>query len=118
MITGLREGAERAAAEAAIRADVPYVAVLPFPDPHLWAPGTDRARVADLLGRAREVVTLEKKQPADRAAFAKAMARRDSWLARAADEAILVWDEDDARFTRLHKDLDAQLGPALVILHP
>lgn len=118
VVTGLREGAERAAAEAAIRADVPYVAVLPFPDPHLWAPGTDRSRVADLLGRAREVVTLEKKQPADREGFAKAMARRDSWLARAADEAILVWDEDDARFTRLHKDLDGQLGPALVVLRP
>ncbi len=118
VVTGLREGAERAAAEAAIRADVPFVAVLPFPDPHLRAPATDRGRVADLLGRAREVVTLEKKQPEDREGFAKAMARRDSWLARAADEAILVWDEDDPRFSRLHKDLDAQLGPALVVLHP
>ena len=118
VVTGLREGAERVAAEAAIRADVPYVAVLPFPDPHHRAPGTDRARVVDLLGRARDVVTLEKKQPADREGFAKSMARRDAWLARAADEAILVWDEVDPRFVRLHKDLDAQLGEALVVLHP
>ena len=118
IVTGLREGAERAAAEAAIRADVPYVAVLPFPDPHLRSPGTDQARFLDLVGRAREVVTLEKKVPTDKAGFVGAMGRRDSWLARVADEAILVWDEDDERFKKLHRGLDDHLGPDLVVLHP
>ena len=118
VVTGLREGSERCAAEAAIRADVPYVAVLPFPDPHLRSPGTDQARFLDLLSRAREVVTLEKKVPSDKAGFVGAMGRRDSWLARIADEAILVWDEVDERFARLHKGLDDHLGSDLVILHP
>jgi hypothetical protein len=63
-------------------------------------------------------VTLEKKQPEDKEGFAKAMARRDSWLARIADEAILVWDELDERFTRLHRGLDDHLGPDLVVVHP
>lgn len=118
IVTGLREGAERLAAEAAIKADVPYVAVLPFPDPHLRSPGTDQARFGDLLGRAREVVTLEKKQPADKAAFVASMGRRDSWLARVADEAILVWDEVDERFARLHRGLEDHLGSDLVVVHP
>ncbi len=118
VVTGLREGTERLAAEAAIAAGVPYAVVLPFPDPHLRSPATDQARVADLMGRAREVVTLEKKQPTDRDGFAKAMARRDSWLARVADEAVLVWDEVDERFARLHRGLDDHLGPDLVVYHP
>lgn len=118
VLTGLREGSERAAAEAAIAADVAYVAVLPFPDPHLRSAGTDRARVADLVSRARQVVTLEKRQPVDKAGFASAMSRRDAWLARAADEAILVWDEVDERFARLHRSLEDHLGSDLVVLHP
>jgi ribonuclease HI len=118
VVTGLREGAERMAAEAAIRADVPYVAVLPFPDAHLRSAATDRARVVDLLGRAREVVVLEKKVPSDKATFAASLARRDAWLARSADEAILVWDEVDERFAKLHRGLDSHLGADLVILHP
>ena len=118
VVTGLREGTERSAAEAAIAADVPYVVVLPFPDPHLRSAGTDRARFADLLDRAADVVTLEKKVPDDKAGFANAMARRDSWLARVADEAILVWDELDERFAALHRGLDDHLGADLVVLHP
>ena len=118
VVTGLREGTERLAAEAAIRADVPYVAVLPFPDPHLRSSATDRTRFVDLVGRAREAVTLEKKVPDDKEGFVKAMARRDSWLARVADEAILVWDEVDERFAKLHRGLDDHLGSDLVVLHP
>jgi ribonuclease HI len=118
VVTGLREGTERLAAEAALLADVPYVVVLPFPDPHLRSAATDQARFVDLCGRAREVVTLEKKVPEDRDGFAKAMARRDSWLARVADEAILVWDEVDERFNNLHRGLDDHLGADLVVLHP
>lgn len=118
VVTGLREGTERLAAEAAIRADVPYVAVLPFPDAHLRAAASDRARVADLLGRAREVVTLEKKVPTDRAGLAASLGRRDAWLARVADEAVLVWDEVDERFAKLHRGLDAHLGAELLVLHP
>ncbi|MGI8709731.1 MAG: ribonuclease H family protein, partial [Acidimicrobiales bacterium] len=118
VLTGLREGTERVAAEAAIGADVPYVVVLPFPDPHLRSGATDRARFQDLLSRATASVTLERRQPADTRAFAAAMGRRDAWLARAADEAILVWDEQDERFAKLHRGLEDHLGADLVVLHP
>ncbi|MCU1353707.1 MAG: Ribonuclease [Acidimicrobiales bacterium] len=118
VLTGLRLGAELLGAEAAIRADVPYVAVLPYPEPDKRWPPAARARFADLVGRARSVVTLERKQPADGAAAAKALARRDAWLARAADEAVLVWDGEDRRLTRLHGTLDHQLSGNLWVLEP
>ena len=78
----------------------------------------DKARFADLVSRADEVVRLEKKSPKDRDEFAKAMRRRDVWLSTVADEALLVWDEVDDRLDRLHADLDARLGAQLVVLHP
>lgn len=118
VLTGLRPGAEQLAAEAAIKADVAYVAVLPFADPDRNLGPAQRARFRDLMGRARSVVQLEKKSPADRDEFAKAMRRRDTWLANAADQAILVWNQTDDRFDRLFSDLDRRLGAELTVLHP
>ncbi|MBX3314130.1 MAG: hypothetical protein KF906_07400 [Actinobacteria bacterium] len=118
VMTGLRPGAEQLAAEAAIRADVPYAAVLPFPDPDRSLSPDARARFRDLADRARQVVQLEKTSPDDRDAFAKAMRRRDVWLTTAADQAILVWDQVDNRLDRLFGDLDRRLGPDLTVLLP
>lgn len=118
VLTGVRPGAELLAAEAAIRADVPYVAVVAFPDQDRNLSTASRARYADLVGRAHEVVALERKRPSDRDDFIKAMRRRDVWLSTVADEAILVWDEVDDRFDRLYADLDVRLGANLTVLHP
>jgi ribonuclease HI len=118
VMTGLRPGAEQLAAEAAIRADVPYVAILPFPDPDRSLSSDARGRFQDLVGRAREVVQLEKKSPSGKDEFAKAMRRRDVWLTTAADQAILVWDQVDNRLDRLFSDLDTRLGPELTVLLP
>ena len=118
VLTGLRQGAELLGAEAAVAAGVPFVAVLPYPEPDRPWPAPARARFADLAGRAREVVTLERKQPADRAGAGKALARRDAWLARAADEAVLVWDGTDARFERLRRTLEQHLGDDVWVLQP
>ena len=118
VLTGLRPGAELLAAEAAIAADVPYVAVLAFPDQDRNLSPASRARFADLVSRAEQVVQLERKSPKDKDEFIKAMRRRDVWLTTAADEAVLVWDEQDNRFDRLHADLDARLGAQLLVLHP
>jgi len=118
VVTGLRPGAEMLAAEAAVRAGVPYVAVLPFADPDARLRPPARARFADLRARAEEVVQLEKKQPADLDAFRTAMARRDTWLATVADEAILVWDQVDDRLDPLFAKLDRALGERLTVLHP
>lgn len=118
VVTGLRPGAEMLAAEAAIRADVPYVAVMPFPEPDAKLAPATRARFRDLAERADRVVQLEKKRPADLDAFRKAMRRRDVWLATAADAAVLVWDQRDDRLDRLFADLDRRLGASLTVLHP
>ncbi len=118
VMTGARPGAEMLAAEAAIRADVPYVVVLPVPEPDRNLNATSRARFADLVDRATSVVQLEKKSPADKDAFVKAMRRRDVWLANAADQAVLVWDEVDNRLDRMFSDLDSKLGVELTVLRP
>ena len=118
VLTGLRPGAEALAAEAALAADVPYAAVLGFPDQDRNLSPALRARFADLVDRADRVVRLEKKSPTSKDDFAKAMRRRDVWLADAADDAVLVWDEQDDRFDRLHADLDARLGSGLLVLRP
>lgn len=118
VLTGLRPGAELLAAEAAIRADVPYAAVLGFPDQDRNLSALSRARFADLCGRAAQLVQLERKSPKDKDEFVKAMRRRDVWLSTAADEAILVWDEQDDRLDRLYADLDVRLGANLTVVRP
>src|SRR5690606_12997685 len=118
VLTGVRPGAELLAAEAAIRADVPYVAVLPFPDQDRNLTASSRVRYRDLVDRAASVVQLEKKSPADKDALVKAVRRRDVWLVNAADQAVLVWDEVDNRLDRLFSDLDRKLGPELTVLRP
>jgi ribonuclease HI/uncharacterized phage-like protein YoqJ len=118
VLTGLRPGAELLAAEAAIAADVDWAAVLGFPDQERNLSASAKARFADLVSRAPEVVRLERKSPTDRDAFVKALRRRDVWLAAVADAAILVWDEDDERLLRTYADLDVRLGAELTVMHP
>jgi hypothetical protein len=118
VLTGLRPGAELLAAEAAIRADVPYAAVVAFPGMDRNLSAASRARFADLVGRSSAPIAFEKKTPATDDDFRKAMRRRDSWLVNAADQAILVWDEADDRFARVWSDLDRRLGADLIVLHP
>lgn len=118
VLTGLRPGAELLAAEAAIRADVPYAAVVAFPDQDRNLSTAARARFADLRGRAAVAVQLEKKSPATPDDFRKAMARRDAWLVAAADQAVLVWDEQDARLDRFHADLRKAFDDDLYVLIP
>ena len=118
VLTGLRPGAELLGAEAAIRADVPYAAVMAFPDQDRNLAATARSRFVDVKGRAVGVVAFEKKSPADSDAFRKAMARRDTWLVNAADQAVLVWDEQDNRLDRLHAELKKTLGDDLFVLRP
>lgn len=118
VVTGLRPGAELLAAEAAIRADVPYAAVIAFPDQDRNLTAAARSRFVDLKGRAVRVIAFEKKSPADSDAFRKAMARRDTWLANAADQAVLIWDEQDNRLDRLHTELEKTLGDNLLVLRP
>ncbi len=118
LLTGLRLGAEMLGAEAAVAAEVPYVAVLPYPDPASVWPAESQRRFAGLSDGAMEIVLLQKKVPESKQKAGAALARRDAWLARNADEAILVWDEQDKALGKLARSLEDHLGDDVWILNP
>jgi uncharacterized phage-like protein YoqJ len=118
ILTGLRLGAEMLAAEAAVAAQVPYVAVLPYPDPERVWSDEFQAKYRQLADGARSVVTLERKAPADKAQAGAALARRDGWLSKNADEALLVWDREEPSLAALHKKLEKLLGDDLWVVEP
>ena len=95
VLTGLGLGAEQLGAEAAVAAGVPYVAVLAFPDPDKVWPAHSRERYAGLVAAAKDVVVLQDRSPETKQKAGAALARRDDWLFRHADEAIAVWDGAD-----------------------
>ena len=119
VLTGLRLGAEMVAAEAAVEAGVPFVGVLPFPGVEkVWSESL-RRQFDELSGQARSVVTLEKKVPSDRAGAGQALRRRDAWLTRAADEAVLVLGDDgDGALAKLRRSLDDHFGDDLWVVEP
>jgi len=110
VLTGLGLGAEQLGAEAARDTGVPYVAVLAYPDPDAVWPAPSRARFRDLLDGAAGQVVLQAKAPDSRQKAGAALARRDAWLARHADEAIAVWDGDDAAVGKQVRSLQDALG--------
>ena len=95
ILTGLRGGAESLAASAATAAQVPYVVVLPYPDPTVAWPRAERERFESQCRDAASVVTLERSRPGDADGRLKALARRDGWLRSAADMAVLLADRSD-----------------------
>ena len=110
VMTGLGLGAEQLAAEAAVSVGVPYVAVLPYPDPDAMWPAASRSRFASLVAGADGVVLLQAKAPETKQKAGAALARRDAWLARHADEALIVWDRDDALVGRLVRSIQDHVG--------
>jgi ribonuclease HI len=110
VLTGLGLGAEQLGAEAAAAPGVPYVAVLPYPDPHWVWPAASRRRFEDLLAGAAGRVLLQARAPANRAQAGAALRRRDAWLARHAHEAVVVWDGDDPDVRRQVKAFTDALG--------
>ena len=95
VLTGLGLGAEQLGAQAAAAADVPYIAVLPFPDPDSVWPTASRATFKLLVDAAAETVVLSPKKPATKQAAGMAIGKRNSWLVAHADAALVVWDGDD-----------------------
>ncbi|HUQ63295.1 MAG TPA: RNase H family protein [Acidimicrobiales bacterium] len=110
VLTGLGLGAEQLGAEAAAEAKVPYVAVLPYPDPDSVWPEASRRRHRELVDGARAEVVLQSKPPATKQLAGAALSRRDAWLARNANEALVVWDGQDAAVGRLVRSLNDALG--------
>lgn len=114
VVTGLRQGAEQLAAEASVGAGMPYVVVLPWPDPASgWAAGA-RERFLELAEESDQMVLLQDEVPDSRQGQVAAMARRDDWLARNVDAAIVVWDGSDEAVGRTHRSLVDHLGPDAV----
>jgi ribonuclease HI len=109
VLTGLRLGAETLGAEAARLAGVPYAAVLPYPDPDSRWPDATRARFADLVASAAVTVQLEKKVPESPQRAGQAIDRRNGWLRKVADEALIVWDGVDRRVGKVVKDFEQEL---------
>lgn len=104
VLTGLRPGAEQIAAFAAADAGLPYVVVLPYPNPASSWPETTRSAFEVACSAARSLVTLEKKLPADAAAKRAALGRRDGWLRSVSIGALVVTDgangEADLQFNK------------------
>ncbi len=110
VLTGLGLGAEQLAAEAAAAAGVPYVAVLPYPDPDSLWPSSSRKAFQALVGGAQATVLLQARPPATKQLAGAALRRRDAWLARHAQEAIAVWDGADPAVGRSVRALQDALG--------
>ncbi len=117
-MSGLALGAEMLGAEAALDAGVPLVAVQPFPDPDAVWPQASRDRYARLLDRAGHRVLLERAVPDSKHKVAGALARRDAWLTRQADEAVVVWDGRDPALGKLVRNLEDCLGDDVWIVDP
>ncbi len=118
VVTGLRLGAEMLGAEAAIAAGVPFVAVLPYPDPQRVWPTVSQGRFSALLDDATEVITLQKRAPDSKQQAGAALARRDAWLARHVAEALLVWDGKDPVLSRVFRSLEDHLGEDVWTVDP
>jgi ribonuclease HI len=114
VVTGLRQGTEQLAAEAAVGAGMPYVVVLPWPDPASGWPDEARERFMELAEESDQMVLLQQDVPDSREGQAAAMARRDDWLARNVDVALVVWDGVDEAVGRTHRSLVDHLGPGSV----
>jgi hypothetical protein len=110
VVTGLMLGAEQLGADAAASTGVPYVAVLPYPEPDSQWPAAARRRWAELVRGAEAAVQLERKVPENRQKAGAALARRDGWLARQVDEAVVVWDREDAAVGKLARSLQDIVG--------
>ena len=110
VLTGLGLGADQLGAEAAAEAGVPYVAVLPYPDQDSVWPAASREHHRRLLDGARSVVLLQPTAPRSKQQAGAALRRRDAWLAANADEAVVVWDGEDAVVGRTVKAFQDAVG--------
>ncbi len=119
VVSGLRLGAEQLGAEAALDVGLPFVAVLPDPEADKPWPPASRRRFAELVAAADVAITLETKAPGSKQLAGAALGRRDAWLARQVDAALVVWDQEDETVGRLVRSLEDHLGPDQVLqLHP
>lgn len=95
ILSGGRPGAEQIGALAAADVGVPYVIVLPYPDPVPSSATEELERLDALCRGARTVVTLESKRPPDTRSKVASLARRDGWLRSVSVGALVVTADAD-----------------------
>ncbi|MBV8161606.1 MAG: hypothetical protein JO265_11845 [Acidimicrobiia bacterium] len=110
VLTGLGLGVEQLGAVAAVEAGVPFYAVLPYPDPESVWPAAAQESYRKLLAAAEGQILVQGRKPTSRVQAGGALARRDAWLARHADEAIAVWNGDDPAVGKQVRSFQDQLG--------
>ena len=110
VLTGLGLGSEQLAAHAAADSGVPFVAVLPYPDPDSQWPAPSRQAFRELLDKAQAKIVLQARPPATKQLAGAALRRRDGWVARNANEAVAVWDGEDPAVGRTVRALQDALG--------
>lgn len=110
VVTSMGLGTDTLAAEAADLVGVPYVAVLPYPNADAQWPADTRRHFAGLLAKARDAITLERKTPDTKQKVGGSLRRRDAWLTRNADEAVVVWDGAEPFVGRTIRSLQDALG--------
>jgi ribonuclease HI/uncharacterized phage-like protein YoqJ len=118
VVTGLQLGAEQLAAEAAMAARVPFVVVQPYPDQHAKWPTDSQEKYKKLLVAASGEVLLQSEAPKSKQAAGGALARRNAWLARHVQEAVVVWDEKDDHIGKIVRTLQEVLGDTEVWITP
>lgn len=116
--TGLGLGAEMLGAEASAAAGLPFVAVLAFEGIDAKWPDATRRRFRELIADARHVVVVGDEVPRSGAEFGKAMGRRDDWLARNSQEAIVVRRADDRTLGDLQRKLERSLDDEVWVVEP
>jgi ribonuclease HI/uncharacterized phage-like protein YoqJ len=118
VLTGLGLGAEQLAAEAAIAAGVPYVAVLAFPNQEKVWPSTRRAAYQRLVQGAVSTVTLSSKEPSTPPEAGKAIGRRRDWMIAHANGAIIVWNGQDRTIGDVTRALERRIPDDVWIIPP
>ncbi len=119
VVSGLSLGVEQLGAEAAVEAKVPFVAVLPFPEQDAVWPAASKDQYRKLIAAAREEILLQPAKPKTKQEAGMALGKRDGWLARHVDEALVVWDGDDDQLGRTVGSLKEHLGETEVwVLSP
>jgi ribonuclease HI/uncharacterized phage-like protein YoqJ len=116
--SGMGLGAEMLGAEAALEVGAPLAVVLAYPEPQAVWPAASRRRFEGLVDRATQVLLLQKRAPSSKQQAGAALARRDAWMAREADEAVLVWDRTDDALGRLFRSFEDRLGEDVWVVDP
>lgn len=115
VVTGMGLGVEQLAAEAALEAGMPFVAVLPFPGVEGPWSAEVRGRFRALVDRSLMSVVYDDREPTSKQGAGAAVSRRDGWLARQASSAIVVHDGADDRTEKALRSLVVALGEESVM---